>query len=78
MAWISIIAAAADVTVTCYNGTVAADAIPANELVEFKVDVSLNGFQGGGNLAHPVSFSNGLVIKVDGANARVYCGYFKG
>ena len=52
--------------------------IVANEIVEFKVDVSLNGFQGGGNITHPLHYSNGLVVKVAGAGARVYVGYSKG
>jgi hypothetical protein len=79
LAWVSIVAdPGADVTVTCYNGTAAGDAVEANELIEFEVDVSLNGNQGGGNIAHPVAFSNGLVVKVVGAGARVYVGYFKG
>ena len=77
LTFISIIAAAADATVTCYNGIVAGDAVAANEIVAFKVDVSLNGFQGGGNIDDPLSFSNGLVIKVEGAGSVAYAGFKK-
>ncbi len=66
-----------DVTVTCYDGTASGDAVTANEIVEMKVDTSLNGFQGGGNITHPISFANGLIVKVAGANGYAYVGYRK-
>ena len=78
LTFLSIIAAAADATVTCYNGTVTGDAIAGNAIVAFKVDVSLNGFQGGGNIDDPLEFSNGLVVKVEGTGAVAYAGYKKG
>ena len=78
LTFISIIAAAADATVTCYNGIVSGDAVAANEIAAFKVDVTLNGFQGGGNITHPIRYSRGLIVKVAGTGAVAYVGYKKG
>ena len=77
LTFVSIIGAAADATVTCYNGIVTGDAVAANAIIAFSVDVSLNGFQGGGNINDPLDFSNGLVVKVAGAGAVAYIGYKK-
>jgi hypothetical protein len=46
--------------------------------VAFRVDVSLNGFQGGGNITHPIKYTRGLCVVVEGAGAVAYIGYTKG
>lgn len=76
--WCSIICAAADVTVQFYDAATAAEAGDDNVLIEFKVDLSLNGFQGGGSLDAPAAYGKGLVYTVTGAGARVTCGTSKG
>jgi hypothetical protein len=74
----SIIAAAADATVSCYDVQAAASISSANKIVAFKVDVSLNGFQGGGNITHPLKYTDGLCVVVAGTGALAYIGYIKG
>jgi hypothetical protein len=46
--------------------------------VAFKIDVALNGFQGGGNITHPLSYTRGLRVVVAGVGAVAYLGYTKG
>ena len=74
----SLIAAAADATVSVYDldtsGTIAA----TNTIVAFKIEVSKNGFQGGGNITHPLTYTRGLRVVVGGVGAVAYLGYTKG
>jgi len=74
----SLVAAAADATVSVYDldtsGTIAA----TNKIVAFKIDVLLNGFQGGGNITHPLTYTRGLRVIVAGVGAVAYIGYVKG
>ena len=75
--FVSIVGAAADVTVALHDCDTAATVTTANKLVAFKIDVSLNGFQGGGNITHPLRFSEGLVAVVAGAGGLAYVGFKK-
>lgn len=70
-----IIGAAADATISCYDVDDTGDIAAGNKLIAFKVDVSLNGFQGGGNINSPLSFATGLVVVVAGTAAVGYVGY---
>ena len=74
----SVIAGTADATVTLYDVNATADIATTNALVSFKVDLDLNGFQGGGNIAHPLRYSRGLCVVVAGTGATAYLGYTKG
>jgi hypothetical protein len=74
----SVIAAAADATVSVYDVSAAADIATTNKFVAFRVDVSLNGFQGGGNITHPIKYTRGLCVVVEGVGAVAYIGYTKG
>jgi len=73
----SIIAAAADSTISCYDVDATGDIATSNKIIAFKVDVDVNGFQGGGNLSEPLVFSKGLVVVVAGTAAVGYVGYKK-
>lgn len=72
---VSIVAAAADATVSCYDVAATGDIATTNKMVAFSVDVSLVGFQGGGNINDPMDFVKGLVVVVAGAGAVAYIGY---
>ena len=74
----SVVAGSADATVSLYDVNAAGDIAATNKLVAFKVDLSLNGFQGGGNITNPIRFVNGLVVVVAGTGAVAYVGYSKG
>ena len=73
-----IIAAAADATVSLYDVQATGDIATANKIAAFKVNVGLNGFQGGGNITHPIKYRDGLCAVVAGAGAVAYLGYKKG
>jgi len=73
----SIIAAAADSTISCYDVDDTGDIANSNKIIAFKIDVDVNGFQGGGNIASPIVFATGLVVVVAGAAAVGYVGYTK-
>ena len=62
-----LLAAAADATLVLYNTDVASDIATTNKMITFGIDVSLNGFQGGGNINDPLEYSSGLVAVVAGA-----------
>lgn len=66
-----------DVTVDCHDASAAGDIATTNQIVTFKIDTSLNGFQGGGNITHPIKFINGLVVKVTGTNGVAYVAHTK-
>jgi hypothetical protein len=74
----SLIAAAADATVSVYDVDTSDSIAATNKIVAFKIDVSLNGFQGGGNITHPLSYTRGLKVVVAGVGAVAYLGYTKG
>ena len=74
----SLIAAAADATVSVYDVDDSGDIATTNKIVAFKVEVSLNGFQGGGNINHPLTYTRGLCVVVGGVGAVAYLGYTKG
>lgn len=71
----SVIAGTADAIVSCYDVAAAANIATANKFTAFKVDLSLNGFQGGGNVNDPLDFAKGLVVVVAGTGAVAYIGY---
>lgn len=77
LTFVSIVAAAADATVSCYDVAAAGDIATTNKMVAFSVDVDVQGFQGGGNISDPIDFSKGLVVVVAGAGAVAYIGYKK-
>jgi len=74
----SLVAAAADATVSVYDVAASANIASANKIVAFKVAVDQNGFQGGGNITHAIKFINGLCVVVAGTGAVAYLGYKKG
>ena len=74
----SLIAAAADATVSVYDVAATGDIATTNKIVAFMIDVSLNGFQGGGNINHPLTYTKGLCVVVGGVGAVAYLGYTKG
>lgn len=78
LTFVSIVGAAADVTVDCYDVNASADIATTNKITSFKVDVSADGMQGGMSFGIPLSFAEGLVIVVTGAGGLAYAGYTKG
>ena len=70
-----LVAAADDATISCYDVNATGDIANSNKIIAFKVDVSLNGFQGGGNINNPIDFATGLVVVVGGTAAVGYVGY---
>lgn len=71
----SVIAGTADAIVSCYDVAASGDIATTNKIAAFKVDLSLNGFQGGGNVNDPLDFAKGLVVVVAGTGAVAYVGY---
>jgi hypothetical protein len=78
LTFVSIVGAAADVTVSCYDVNAAADIATTNKIAAFKIDVSAAGMQGGMSFGIPLSFAEGLVVVVAGAGGLAYVGYTKG
>ncbi len=76
--FVSIVAAGADATVDLHDCEVAGDVATTNKMAAFKVDVSLNGYQGGGNITHPLRFTTGLTVVVTGIGAIAFVGFTKG
>ena len=78
LTFVSIVGAAADVTVDCYDVNATATIAATNKITAFKLDVTAAGMQGGMSLSIPLSFVEGLVVVVTGAGGLAYIGYTKG
>jgi len=72
-----LIAAAADCSVSLYDVQAAADIAVTNKIVAFKLDIDVDGIQGGSELPL-LKFSRGLCAVVAGVGAVAYLGYKKG